>query len=129
MTGNFLLLISALAVIFILLQWVMYHQSKRNEGKIAPDTSEIDNLACHSLRIYYFYSSNCGPCRKMTPLVDQVREQHTNLIKVNISEHAQIARDFGVAGVPCFALVFDGRIAKVKLGRVSESWLMQSLVQ
>ena len=129
MSGVFLLLITSTAVIFILLQWVISRQCKRSEGKMAPDTSEIDDLVKHSLRVYYFYSGNCGPCRKMTPLVDQLREQHTNLIKVNISEHAQLARDFGATGVPCFMLVIDGRIAKVKLGRVSQSWLTQCLTE
>lgn len=129
MSGAFLLLITAIAVIFIFLQWVIYRQCKRSEGKMAPDTSEIDDLVKHPLRVYYFYSSNCGPCRKMTPVVDQLREQHTNLIKVNISEHAQLARDFGATGVPCFMLVIDGRIAKVKLGRVSQSWLTESLTE
>jgi thiol-disulfide isomerase/thioredoxin len=129
MSSIFLLLITAIAVIFLLLQWVISRQCQRNEGKVAPDTSEIDDLAKHPLRVYYFYSGNCEPCRKMTPLVDQLREQHTNLIKVNISEHAQLARDFGAMGVPCFILVIDGRIAKVKLGRVSESWLTQILTE
>ena len=65
----------------------------------------------------------------MTPVIDQLREQHDNLIKVNISEHAQIARDFGIAGVPCIAIVVDGKISKVRLGRASASWLTQILTQ
>jgi len=129
MVFNFLLLITALVATFLLLQWVMYRQSKRNEGQMAPDTSEIDDLADHPLRVYYFYSSNCGPCRRMTPVVDKLREQHDNLIKVNISEYSQIARGFGVAGVPCIAVVIDGRISKVQLGRVSESQLALTLTQ
>ena len=123
----FLLLLVALAIILVLLQWVMHCQAKRPEGEKAPNTSAIDHQDSHPMKIYYFFSASCGPCRSLSPIVDRLREEHTNLIKVNIAEHAQIARDFGVAGVPSFIVVQDGVIKAVKLGRVSERWLVDWL--
>ena len=123
----FILLLVALAIILALLQWIMYCQAKRPEGERAPDTRSIDQDDDHPLRVYYFFSDSCGPCRSIRPMVDKLREQHTNLIKVNIAEHAQLARDFGVAGVPSFIVVEEGVIKAVRLGRASETWVLKWL--
>ncbi|MCW8962813.1 MAG: thioredoxin family protein [Gammaproteobacteria bacterium] len=125
----FTLLLVALGVILALVQWIMVCQAKRTEGSKAPDTSVIDNPGNYPLRVYYFYSQNCGPCRSIRPMVDKLRKQYPNLIKVDIGEHAQLARDFGVAGVPSFIAVEDEVITDVKLGRVSESWLLKWLAK
>jgi len=56
-----------------------------------------------------------------------LQEKHPNLIKVEISEHIPLARAFQVAGTPSFIAVEKGFIRKVKLGSVSEDWLLQNL--
>ena len=123
----FLLLLVALAIILALLQWVMYCQAKRNEGEEAPDTSSVDHEDGHALRIYYFFSTTCGPCRRVKPVVEKLSQDHTNLISVDIAQHAKLARDFGVAGVPSFIVVENGIIKDIRLGRVSETWLLNWL--
>ena len=122
---QFLLLLGALAAVLVSLQWVMNRQAKRSEGHEVPDTSAVDGEVRSSLRVYYFYSHSCGPCRSMKSLTDKLCEEHDNLIKVDISKHSELARAFGIAGVPSFIIVEDGLIKTVKLGRVSESWLKQ----
>ena len=120
---QFLILLGALAAVLVSLQWVMNRQAKRSEGHSVPDTSAVDGGVTSSLKVYYFYSQSCGPCRSMKTLTDSLCEEHDNLIKVDISKHSQLAREFGIAGVPSFIIVEDGVIKTVKLGRVSESWL------
>ena len=126
---NLVILLFALAAILIVLQWVMYCQAKRSEGEKAPDTSAVNNQDNHSLRVYYFFSQTCGPCRRVRPMVDKLCEDHSNLIKVDIAEHSQLARDFGLAGVPSFIVVEDGVIKNARLGRVSKGWLLKWLTE
>lgn len=123
----FLVLLAALAAILALLQWAMYCQAKRPEGEKAPNTSLVDHDDTHALRMYYFYSDTCGPCRSIKPMVDRLQQEHSNLIKVNIAEHHQLAKDFGVTGVPSFIVVEDDVIKAVKLGRASQKWIVNWL--
>ena len=120
---QFLLLLGVLAAVLISLQWVMNRQAKRSEGHSVPDTSAVDGDVQNPVRVYYFYSQSCGPCRSMKTLTDRLCEENDNLIKIDISEHSELARQFGIAGVPSFIIVEDGLIKTVKLGRVSETWL------
>jgi len=123
---QFLALLAVLAAILWLLQWVMNRQARRSEGRDVPDTSQVDGDVKSPLRVYYFYSHTCGPCKSMESLTRKVCEENDNLIKVDIAQHSQLAREFGIAGVPSFLVVENGIIKTVKLGRVSESWLRNS---
>jgi thioredoxin 1 len=126
---QFIVLIAILGVILWLLQWVMNRQAKRSEGHQVPDTSQVDGDVKMPLRVYYFYSNTCGPCKSMASLISKICEENDNLIKVDIAQHSQLAREFGVAGVPSFLVVENDIIKTVKLGRVSESWLRQTCMK
>jgi protein-disulfide isomerase-like protein with CxxC motif len=63
----------------------------------------------------------------MTPLLDRLREAHPTLIKVDVAESLELARDFGIAGTPSFVLVENGAIRRVKLGGQSERGLLKLL--
>jgi thioredoxin 1 len=122
---QFIALLAVLGVILWLLQWVMNRQARRSEGHQVPDTSQVDGDVTNPRRVYYFYSNSCGPCKAMSALISKVCEENDNLIKVDIARHSQLAREFGVAGVPSFLVVENDIIKTVKLGRVSEVWLRQ----
>lgn len=114
----------ALAAIILLMQLSLYWRAHRAVGKSAPDTSQIDGEAAkESRRVYYFYSRRCGPCKAINPVVDRVRQDHPNLIKVDVGQHYALVDDFGVRATPTFMLVENGLIQKVKLGGMRESQL------
>lgn len=108
-----------------LIQWIMNRQAKQSEGHTIPDTTEVDGGVTDSLRVYYFFSHSCGPCRSMKPMVNKLAEDNPNLIQVDIAQHAKVARGFGIAGVPSFVVVEGNIIKQVELGRVSQKWLSQ----
>jgi len=119
-----LYVVIALAAIILLMQLSLYWRTHRAVGKCAPDTSQIDGEAAkESRRVYYFYSRRCGPCKAISPVVDRVRQDHPNLIKVDVGQHYALVGDFGVRATPTFMLVENGLIQKVKLGGMRESQL------
>ena len=61
------------------------------------------------------------------PLVDSLREEFPNLIKVDVAENMDLARSFGIAATPSFIVVNSGVVSEVKLGGVSASWLRERL--
>ena len=49
-----------------------------------------------------FYADWCGPCRMVSPLVDEIAEEHPEYLvgKVNVDEQMAIAQKFGVSSIP-----------------------------
>ena len=56
-----------------------------------------------------FWASWCGPCRMLSPIVDEVAEERTDVKvgKVNVDEQPELAGEFGVMSIPTL-LVFKG---------------------
>ncbi len=122
--------IAIFAVIALLAaaQAFMWIRAKRSVGQAAPDTSSVDGAAAGDpRRVYYFHSAHCGPCRAIKPLVERLRQTHSNLIPVDIAEQIDLARKFSVAGTPSFVLVEDGSVREVLLGGQSERKLVALL--
>lgn len=121
------LLIVVVTALLLFWQWRTVRQAKRCEGKPVPDTSAVDGGVTADKRVYYFYAAHCGPCKAISPLVDQVRQEFPNLIKVDVAENLELTQAFGIAATPSFIVVSGGVVSEVKLGGVSTSWLRQRL--
>lgn len=123
-----LYLIIALVALILLFQFLISRQAKRSLGMPAPDTMAVDGVA-HDLprRVYYFYATHCHHCRAMTPIVDQLRASHPNLVKINIDDSKEITQGFGISATPSFILVEDGIIREILIGSQSEKKLKQIL--
>lgn len=102
-------------------------KTKAMQGMPAPDTSEVDAGVTSKQKVYFFHATHCSPCKSIMPLVDEIRKEYPNLIKVEVSEHMQLARAFKLAGTPSFFAVDDGKISQVKLGLTNEKWLRSHL--
>ncbi len=58
-----------------------------------------------------FWASWCGPCRMVSPLVDQVADERPDIKvgKVNVDEQPGLAQRFGVMSIPTLVVMRDGR--------------------
>lgn len=55
-----------------------------------------------------FYATWCGPCKKMAPFYDQLKEKYSdkiNFITVDIDQQPEIAKEYNVTAVPTFVIV------------------------
>ena len=54
-----------------------------------------------------FWASWCGPCRMLSPIVDEVAEERTDVKvgKVNVDEQPELAAEFGVMSIPTLLLL------------------------
>ena len=65
-----------------------------------------------------FWASWCGPCRMLSPIVDEVAEERTDVKvgKVNVDEQLALAQRFGVSSIPLLILFKNGRPVAKALG-------------
>jgi thioredoxin len=91
-------------------------------------------VAQHAGRVLIdFYTPTCPPCRAMAPTLEQIAaEQQANLkiVKVDASEEAELATEFGIRAVPTFVLLNGGtkkaQLTGLRSKRDFEKWLSEN---
>ena len=65
-----------------------------------------------------FYADWCGPCRMVSPIVDQIAEEYSEYLiaKVNVDEEGELASEFGVSSIPMLVVMKNGEIVAQSVG-------------
>ncbi len=59
-----------------------------------------------------FYADWCGPCRMISPLVDELAEERDDIVvgKVNVDENPELTREFGISNIPALIVLKNGNV-------------------
>jgi len=66
-----------------------------------------------------FWAQWCGPCRMLSPIVEEIAEENADSIivgKVNVDEQPQLAGMFNITGIPSLLLFVDGKPVSMSVG-------------
>ena len=65
-----------------------------------------------------FWAPWCGPCRLLSPILDQVAEEREDIkvVKVNVDEEPELASQFRVYSIPTLAVMKDGQLVHQSAG-------------
>lgn len=66
-----------------------------------------------------FWAEWCGPCRMVSPIVDQIGEEHgakLDVVKLNVDNEPDIAVKYGITGIPALLVFKDGEVVKSIVG-------------
>ena len=77
-----------------------------------------------------YWAQWCGPCRQLSPVIDQIaadREGSLKVAKVNIDEQPELAQRAGVRSIPYLVLYKDGEAAAEAIGAQPKAALEQTL--
>lgn len=77
-----------------------------------------------------FWASWCGPCRMMSPVVDQVAEEREDIKvgKINVDEQPELASRFQVMTIPTFLVFSEGEVVNKAIGVMSKQKVLDLLV-
>jgi len=73
-----------------------------------------------------FWASWCGPCRMLSPVVDEVADERSDVkvCKINVDEQPELANNYGVMSIPTLILMKNGKVVSQAVGaRPKESVL------
>ena len=76
-----------------------------------------------------FYADWCGPCRMVSPLVDEIAEEHPEYLvgKINVDEEGELAAAFGVSSIPTLVVMRDGKIVSQSAGARPKNQILDML--
>ena len=65
-----------------------------------------------------FWAPWCGPCRMLSPVVDEIAEEKTDIKvgKVNVDEQEELAMRFGIMSIPTLIVFKNGEAVKKTMG-------------
>jgi thioredoxin 1 len=95
-------------------------------------THEFDTEVLNSETpvIVDFWAEWCGPCRAVSPILDQIADERSDelrVVKVNIDEEPELAQRYGILSIPTIVLFKGGEPAAAAIGAQPKSSLERSL--
>lgn len=73
-----------------------------------------------------FWASWCGPCKMLSPVVDQIADEQTDVKvgKINVDEQQELAMQFKVMSIPTLIVFKDGKEAKRSVGVIPKEEIL-----
>ena len=74
-----------------------------------------------------FYADWCGPCRMVSPIVDEIADEREDIIvgKINVDDEPALAEAFGVFSIPTMVVLKDGKVAAKSAGARPKAQILQ----
>ena len=97
---------------------------------LSVNKSNFDSLKASAKPVLLdFYADWCGPCRMVSPLVDEVAEENPQVLvgKINVDQEPELAQAFGVVSIPTLVVMKGGRIVSQSAGARPKSQILAML--
>ena len=120
-----------IVALYILLQVYMRLQGWLKRGKEVQNLPEnlARELQKHPKTLIYFYTPTCSACRIMTPIIDRLKNEFDNIIKIDLSRDTHLGPVFGVMGTPTLTLMEGTVIRDFVVGARKENFLRKMLAE
>lgn len=79
-------------------------------------------LINNKLVLVDFYATWCGPCRMISPIIDEIAKETTDLmvVKVDVDKYQNIATKYGIMSIPTLKVFKNGKEEKTSIGYIEK---------
>ena len=77
-----------------------------------------------------FWAPWCGPCRKISPIIDDIATEYAGkvkVVKVNTDENMKLTQEFSISGIPSILIFKNGEAVERLVGLMQKNQLVSNL--
>ena len=97
--------------------------------KINQENYESEVLKSDKPVIIDFYADWCGPCKMMSPIIDEIAKEREDIKvgKVNVDENQELAMEYGVMSIPTIVIIKNGETDNVFVGVTDKNEILNAI--
>ena len=99
-------------------------------AKVATNTNFQELLQDSKLVVVDFWATWCGPCRMLSPILDEVEEEMADkisVVKVNVDDADQIAMQYRIMSIPTLLFFKNGQVVDKTVGAMPKNVLVEKI--
>ena len=105
---------------------------KTNEimAKVATNNNFSELLQSEKLVVVDFWATWCGPCRMLSPILDEVEEEmggKIEVVKVNVDDADEVAAQYRIMSIPTLLFFKGGQIVDKTVGAMPKNVLVDKI--
>ena len=99
------------------------------ETKITLENFDEEVLQSDIPVIVDFYADWCGPCRMVSPIVDEIAEEYPQYLvaKINVDDEPELAESFSVTTIPTLVVMKGGKVVSQSSGARPKEQILDML--
>ena len=96
---------------------------------ITSENFEAEVLKSDKVVLIDFFATWCGPCRMVSPIIDEIAEENEDIVvgKVDVDQEAALAGRFQVYSIPTLVVMKDGKVLTQQTGAKSKEQILKML--